>query len=280
MARFSLGKAPPPIVLLTDFGYKDSYVGIMKGVMRRICREADILDLSHNIMPQDVAEAAFVLSSAYRYFPDDAIFVCVVDPGVGSERAVLCMRKGGQTFLAPDNGLLSIIAEATGYQELREVTETQYFLKERSATFHGRDVFAPVAAHLAEGVEPQKLGPARKALESLHLPRPVRCADGSLRGEIIYIDHFGNLITNIRRATLDRSFGGPPEQLQLRVKRRLVPGIRSTYADGADGELLALVGSSGHLEVAVNGGSAARMLGCEKGDSVSLMLPAGATADS
>ena len=278
MARFSLSKSASPIVLLTDFGYRDSYVGVMKGVIRRICREADILDLSHNVMPQDVAEAAFVLSAAYRYVPEDAIFVCVVDPGVGTQRAVLCMRSREQTFLAPDNGLLSVIAEQVGFKELREVTAEDYYLKDRSETFHGRDVFAPVAAHLAEGVELEKLGPARRSLTGLRLPRPVRCADGSLRGEIIYIDHFGNLITNIRRVTLERSFDAPAEQLHLRVKRRTICGICGTYADRGEGELLALLGSSGHLEVAVNGGSAALMLGCEKGDTVTLMLPAGAPA--
>lgn len=278
MARFSLTRTAPSIVLLTDFGFRDSYVGVMKGVIRRICRGADILDLSHNIMPQDVAEAAFVLAASYRHFPEDAIFVCVVDPGVGTDRAVLCMRSREQTFLAPDNGLLSIIAEGSGYQELRQVTAEEYLLKERSETFHGRDVFAPVAAHLAAGVEPGKLGPTCQSLRSLRLPRPVRCADGSLRGEIIYIDHFGNLITNIRRATLERSFEAPPEQLELRVKRRAVRGICGTYADRQEGDLLALVGSSGHLEVAVNRGSAARLLGCEKGDTVTLMLPKRAPA--
>jgi S-adenosylmethionine hydrolase len=270
MAPFGLSKHYPSIVLLTDFGFRDSYVGVMKGVIRRICHGADIIDLSHNVMPQDVAEAAFVLSASYRYFPDDTIFVCVVDPGVGTDRNVIYMRAGGQMFLAPDNGLLSVIAQERETEDMRKVTAEEYFLKEESSTFHGRDIFAPVAAQLAEGLEPEKLGPVFRGIHSLQLPRPVRCADGSLRGEIIYIDQFGNLITNIRRGTLERSFSTPAEKVQVQVKRRTVPGIFKTYAEQEAGELLALVGSSGYLEVAVNRGSAALMLGCEKGDTVTV----------
>ncbi|MHC4479676.1 MAG: SAM hydrolase/SAM-dependent halogenase family protein [Planctomycetota bacterium] len=270
MARFSLHRTTPPIVLLTDFGFKDSYVGVMKGVIRRICRTADVIDLSHNIMPQDVAEAAFVLAASYRYFPERSIFVCVVDPGVGTERAVLYMRSNRQAFLAPDNGLLSVLAEESGRDELRRVSAQKYFLKQTSTTFHGRDVFAPVAAHLAEGVEPRELGPIVRTMRQMRLPRPMRCADGSLRGEIIYIDQFGNLITNIRDDIVERSFEVSPDQVAVGIKRRLIRGVSSTYADAGEGDLLALIGSSSYLEVAVNRGSAAGMLGCEKGDTVTL----------
>ncbi len=273
MARFSLSRPiPPPIVLLTDFGFKDSYVGVMKGVIRRICRHADIIDLCHNVMPQDVAEAAFVLAASFRYFPEETIFVSVVDPGVGTDRAVLYVRSNGQTFLAPDNGLLSVVADEAGRQETRKVTAQEYFLQDPSMTFHGRDIFAPVAAHLAAGVEPAKLGPVVRSIHKLLLPKPVRTADGSLRGEIIYIDQFGNLITNIRRSTLQRSLNASDSQVAVRIKRRLVEGIRRTYGETEAGQLAALVGSSGYLEVAVNRGSAAQLLGCEKGDSVTLTL--------
>ncbi|MHC4591623.1 MAG: SAM hydrolase/SAM-dependent halogenase family protein [Planctomycetota bacterium] len=272
MARFSLHRAAPSIVLLTDFGFKDSYVGVMKGVVRRICRGAEVIDLSHNIMPQDVAEAAFVLAASYRYFPEETIFVSVVDPGVGTDRAVLCMRANRQVFLAPDNGLLSVIAEESGREEVRIVSAEQYFLKDASSTFHGRDIFAPVAAHLAAGLEPAKLGPVVQHIQKLRLPRPVRCVDGSFRGEIIYIDQFGNLITNIRRDTVLRSFSVPEDRVAVGIKRRSVCGISKAYADSEDGELLALIGSSGYLEVAVNRGSAAQVLGCEKGDTVTLTV--------
>ncbi len=274
MARFSISRSVPPIVLLTDFGFKDSYVGVMKGVIRGICRDADIIDLSHNIMPQDVAEAAFVLSASYRYFPEGTIFACVVDPGVGTDRAVLCMKADRRVFLAPDNGLLSVIAEQAEGVEVRKVTAEEYFLKDTSVTFHGRDIFAPVAARLAEGLEASKLGPAVGNLRKLHLPHPVRTADGSLRGEIVYIDQFGNLITNIQRPTLARSFSVPADRIIVRVKGREIQGVSATYEDREEGELVALMGSSGYLEVAVNRGSAARALECEKGEGVLLTAPA------
>ncbi len=269
---FALHRTPPPIVLLTDFGYRDSYVGVMKGVIRKICRDADLIDLSHNVVPQDVAEAAFVLAASYRYFPEEAIFTCVVDPGVGTDRSVLYMRANNQVFLAPDNGLLSVIADECSRQDLRHVSAEDYFLGDGSTTFHGRDIFAPVAAHLANGLEPEKLGPVAQQIRRLRLPNPVRTADGSLRGEIIYIDQFGNLITNIRKTTVRRSFNVPPERLEVRVKRRRMVGLARAYADRPQGELLALIGSSGYLEVAVNQGSAARLLGCEKGDSATLTV--------
>jgi len=272
MARFALYRTPPPIVLLTDFGFRDSYVGVMKGVIRNICRHADVIDLSHNIVPQDVAEAAFVLAASYRYFPADTIFTCVVDPGVGTDRAVLCLEANEQVFLAPDNGLLSVIAEGSAEPTIHRVTAEEYFLKDGSTTFHGRDIFAPVAAHLAEGMEADKLGPRVRNMERLQLPNPVRTADGSLRGEIIYIDQFGNLITNIRDATIERTFSRGREGLEVRVKRRSTSGLARAYADSPEGELVALIGSSGYLEVAVNKGSAAQLLGCERGDSVTVAV--------
>ena len=214
MARFGIYRTSVPIVLLTDFGFKDSYVGVMKGVIRSISRDADIIDLCHNIMPQDVAEAAFVLEASYGYFPPGAIFVCVVDPGVGSDRAILCMKAHEQLFLAPDNGLLSVIPESGG-REIWAVEANEYFLKGTSMTFHGRDIFAPVAAHLAEGLEPSKLGPRVEHIRALRLPKPVRAADGSLRGQVVYIDQFGNLITNIRGSMLRRNFQGAEDKLNL-----------------------------------------------------------------
>jgi hypothetical protein len=270
MARFSLTSKPDPlIVLLTDFGFRDSYVGVMKGVIRTVFRDADVVDLSHNIMPHDVPEAAFVLSASYRYFPEDTIFACVVDPGVGTDRAILCMRANDQTFLAPDNGLLSVIDDQVGHTQLRKVTNEEMFLSDASTTFHGRDIFAPVAAHLANGEDIESVGPPGRYVRKLQLPRPVRAPDGSLRGEIIYIDQFGNLITNIHRSTLEHSFS-EEGIVEVQVKQRDVQGICQAYGDRPEGRMLALVGSSGYLEVAVNQGSAAKMLGCEKGDTVQL----------
>jgi S-adenosyl-L-methionine hydrolase (adenosine-forming) len=260
----------PAIVLLTDFGFRDSYVGVMKGVISGICPTARVIDLSHNIIPHDVAEAAFVLSASREYFPRGSIFVCVVDPGVGTKRDILHMRSAGHVFLAPDNGLLSVISEQFGHDDLRAVTCEDYFLPERSNTFHGRDIFAPVAAHLAAGLEVEKLGEPVHHLAGLRLPRPLRSVDGSLHGEVIYVDRFGNLITNVRRSMLENSFSTSRSELLVQIKGERIQGLSTSYAQQAEGALLALVGSTGYMEVAVNCGSAAQTLDCGKGDSVTL----------
>ncbi len=260
----------PPIVLLTDFGFRDSYVGAMKGVISGICPDARVIDLSHNIIPHDVAEAAFVLAGSREYFRAGSIFVCVVDPGVGTDRAILCMRTMEHVFLAPDNGLLSVLSEQFGYDELRTVTCEDYFLQDQSNTFHGRDIFAPVAAHLAAGLEVEKLGKRTPHLAGLSLPRPLRSVDGSLHGEVIYVDRFGNLITNVRRITLENNFRIPQSDLVVQMKGQQIKGLSTSYAQQPEGELLALVGGTGYMEVAVNCGSAARTLECGKGDSVTL----------
>jgi len=272
MPRFSLAKRRHPIVLLTDFGFRDYYVGVMKGVIYGVAPEARIVDLSHNIMPQDVAEAAFVLASSYRYFPPGTIFVCVVDPGVGSDRAIICAEIDKRVFLAPDNGLLGILASEHAPKNVYEVTNTDYFLQDLSRTFHGRDIFAPVAGHLSSGVSPSAFGPAVAHLRNLPLPKPVRTPSGSLRGEIVYIDQFGNLVTSISEATLRNSFRCPDDHLAVSVKRRTIQGMSQSYSAREAGELLATISSSGFLEVAVNQGSAERELGCQKGDSVTLSV--------
>jgi len=270
MRKLAFSKTPPPIVLLTDFGFRDSYVGVMKGVIKGICPDADVIDLSHNIMPQDVAEAAFVLASSYTYFPQETVFVNVVDPGVGSERKIVCMRTNKQFFLAPDNGLLSIVANQAKAEHFHEVTNARYFLPEVSATFQGRDIFAPVAAHIASGVPITELGRPLKRIRQLKLRRPIHTADGSLRGEIIYIDQFGNLVTNISERMLHATFRHNAKHIVVKVADTTIKGVLRTYSDVEQGQLLALIGSSGYLEIAVNGGSAEKTLGCEKGDSVSL----------
>ena len=272
MARFSFSRERPPIALLTDFGYKDNYVGVMKGVIHSLCPQAAVIDLSHNILPQDVAEAAFVLSSAYAYFPEGTIFVCVVDPGVGSGRPIVCARINGRTFLAPDNGLLGVVASRQKPKDIYEVSNEKYFLREVSGTFHGRDIFAPVAAHLASGVSPSGLGRKLSRMRKLRVPKPILTADGRLRGEVIYIDQFGNLITNISDSALSGSFQCSPDKMAVTVKRRRIKGLSKSYSAGQEGELVALVGSSGYLEVAVNKASAEDLLSSEKGDSVSLSV--------
>jgi len=275
MARITFHKSPLPIVvLLTDFGSKDHYVGVMKGVICGICPGAHVVDLSHNVMPQDVTEAAFVLRSAYRYFPSESVFVCVVDPGVGSRRKIVCLRANKQLFLAPDNGLLSVVASDSPPEEIYAVEDERFFLKPVSKTFHGRDIFAPVAGHLCKGVEAAQLGPPLPRLQPLRLPRPVRTPGGTLRGEVIHIDHFGNLITNISDGILQTAFRCRRDRIEVSLKAHSIRGISQSYSEVQKGNLVALVGSSGYLEVAANEGSAAEMLGCRKGDRITLTATA------
>jgi hypothetical protein len=231
-----------------------------------------VIDLSHNVKPQDVTGAAFLLSSSYMFFPEKTVFVCVVDPGVGSERNVICMEVEGRIFLAPDNGLLSVIVNQKGAKSLHVVEKEEYFLHDVSSTFHGRDIFAPVAAHICEGVKVSELGRRISNINNLRLPRPMKTAAGVLNGEFIYVDQFGNLISNISVATLQATFRTSYSRIDVHVGDTVINGISDSYSEADEGECLALIGSSGYLEVAVNKGSAAKKLGCGRGDGISLRL--------
>ncbi|MGH2461792.1 MAG: SAM hydrolase/SAM-dependent halogenase family protein [Chloroflexota bacterium] len=259
---------PGPIVLLTDFGLADAYVGIMKGVILRIAPRATIVDLCHQVAPQGIAEGAFLLATSYRFFDPSSIFVAVVDPGVGSARRPIALRTPHGTFVGPDNGLFGPIAEAFGARATAEVgrlclkgsraegvslTNDRYFLPEVSATFHGRDVFAPVGARLFLGVPLAALGPGLADLIALPIAGPER-RDGELIGHVVHVDRFGNLITDLTGADL-RQLARPV----LRIAGQRIAGISHHYAERAG--LLALIGSSGHLEIAQAGGSAAAALG-------------------
>ena len=256
-----------PIVLLTDFGDRDGYAGTMKGVVLGINPAATLVDLSHAIPPQDVAAGAFVLGTSYRYFPEGAIFVAVVDPGVGSARRAIALDVPPYTFVGPDNGLFSLVL--TDYAISSPVGGTvslagtgvtgvalenpAYFLATVSTTFHGRDVFAPVAAHRSLGVPLAALGPPLSDVVSLPTPRPV-WQNGALVGQVIYVDRFGNAITNITRNDLS---GFPLPVVE--VAGLQIVGVRQQYAGGSG--LLALIGSSDRLEIALNGGNAVTELG-------------------
>ncbi|MCX7886113.1 MAG: SAM-dependent chlorinase/fluorinase [Verrucomicrobiae bacterium] len=252
------------ITLLTDFGTTDAYVGIMKGVIATINPKANVVDLTHAIEPQNVSGAAFVLASAYTYFPKGTIHVAVVDPGVGSNRKIVCMKTARHLFLAPDNGLLTLVADRETPTLVVEVRERKYFLPHVSQTFHGRDVFAPVAAHLSLGLNPTNLGPRLRDLARLDFPRPVRTRNG-WRGEVIRVDRFGNLITNIPAAMI-----AGQKHVTVRIGRKYIHGLRQSYAEAAPHELLAIIGSAGFLEISVNLGSAADTLRVGNGASVHL----------
>lgn len=249
-----------PIVLLTDFGRSDPFVGIMKGVILSRCPWAKIVDLTHGIPPQDIRSAAFALMSAVPYFPKDSLFVCVVDPGVGSRRPVLYARSARHRFLAPDNGILSWAARAGAFRELRGVTNRRLFLPKPSSTFHGRDVFAPVAAALASGSRPEELGPRRKAMKRMAFPS-VRRAGRRLRGEVLAVDHFGNATTNLKPEALRR--GACLETAGCRLG-----ALRTSYCSVAVGEPAALVGSAGFVELAIREGNFAAAFGVQAGEPV------------
>ncbi|HLG30718.1 MAG TPA: SAM-dependent chlorinase/fluorinase, partial [Candidatus Brocadiales bacterium] len=190
------------ITLLTDFGTKDSYVGIMKGIISGINPDANIIDLCHEIGRQDIFEGAYVLYSSYKFFPAGTIHVAVVDPGVGTKRKIICAKIRDYLFLAPDNGILSLVLTDEKPRLIIEVTNKKHFLPEISNTFHGRDIFAPVAAYLSRGINPLKLGKRLTKIKRIELPHPDASKQGVLKGKVIYIDVFGNLITNIRRDVL------------------------------------------------------------------------------
>jgi S-adenosylmethionine hydrolase len=256
-------KAPGLIALLSDYGLQDPYVGVMKGALLSVNPEARIVDLTHEIPPQDVREGGRALAAALPYFPDGTIFVAVVDPGVGTERAIVGVESDRHLFLAPDNGLLSVLPLS---RRMVRIADSKYFRSPVSPTFHGRDIFAPVAGHLSRGTDLARFGPSLRKLTTLDLPAPRSSAGGGLQGEVVAIDRFGNLITNIPQKLL-------PREPRITVGRRTLHKLSRSYADARKGDLLALVGSTGHLEISVNQGSASKSARIRKGDRV-LVTPA------
>lgn len=263
----------PVITLLTDFGSRDEYVGIMKGVILARNPAAVVVDISHEVAPQDVVEAAHMLKAAYPFFPEAAVHVVVVDPGVGGQRAIVAMAlKDGPVFLAPDNGVLSPILADTRPKEVVHVENSAFFLDHVSRTFHGRDIFAPVAAAVSKGVPLNRLGPAVSPgdLLRLDLALPRQDRGSAISGRVVSVDRFGNLITDIDAALLD---AGSHSRLQVRVGGHRIKGLCATYGEGAPRRALALIGSRGTLEIAVNCGSAAETLSVGKGAAVQVAWP-------
>jgi S-adenosylmethionine hydrolase len=258
------------ITLTTDFGLADGYVGTMKGVILGIHPTATIVDISHDIPPQDVREAAYVLHAAYPHFPQGTIHVVVVDPGVGSERRAIALRTPQATFVAPDNGVLSYVVARERAEEIVDLTNSRYHLSPVSRTFHGRDIFAPVAAHLARCIPLAELGEPLTEIIAFPLPRPQVCPDGTMTGQVIHIDRFGNLITSI----MSRDLADHPllREGVIEIRGQSIRGIASNYAQVTLGKLLALIGSSDHLEIAVSGGNASQTLETRVGDEVLLKV--------
>ncbi|GBD07011.1 Adenosyl-chloride synthase [bacterium HR21] len=262
--------ASGPIVLLTDYGLQDTYVGVLKGVIARIAPQATVIDLLHHVRPQQVRQGAYALWAAEPYFPDGSIFVAVVDPGVGTERRAVAVEINRKYFVAPDNGLLSFVLQRYGAERAVVLENPAYRLPVVSSTFHGRDIFAPAAAYLAQGVRLEQLG-MPIAVRSLQQLPPPRCEerDGVWVGEVLHIDRFGNLITSLPAERLQIG-ASLQERAQWRVAVRshIIAGISRTFADVAEGELCAYVGSDGLLEIACRNGSAAIQLQITLGESV------------
>jgi S-adenosylmethionine hydrolase len=262
----------PVIALLTDFGTRDHYVAAMKGVVLGICGDARLVDITHEIAPQDVPGAAEELAACYRFFPRGTVFLVVVDPGVGSVRRPIAVAADGYFFVGPDNGVFEAAVEQRATEAV-VLAEARFALPTISRTFEGRDRFAPAAAWLASGVPLTSLGPPAGTLTPLPR-RGVVVAGATIEGEVARVDRFGNLVTTIPGEHLRAS---DASGIVVRVGGREVHGLSGTYADVAPGELCALLGSSGRLEVAVNGGSAAGRLGVGRGASVQLIRAVRAT---
>jgi S-adenosylmethionine hydrolase len=259
------------ITLLTDFGLADPYAGIMKGVILSANPDAVIVDLTHDIPPQDIMAAAYAIDSAFRYFPAGTIHIMVVDPGVGGERKILAAIAAGHVFLAPDNGVLTLILKSGAVDRIFQVENSRYFLHPVSRTFHGRDVFAPVAGHLSNGLSPAALGPETDPGRGmmLGLPLPRVTPGREIAGCVTRVDRFGNLITNIEQSQVAATFGKTdPRGLKIAVGGSIITGLSGAYRDAPSGALLVLFGSAGWMEIAVNGGSAAEVCAAAVGSPV------------
>jgi S-adenosyl-L-methionine hydrolase (adenosine-forming) len=254
------------ITLTTDFGTRDWFVGTMKGVIAGIAPKAKVIDLTHELPPGGIRGGAFALAASCRFFPKGTVHVVVVDPGVGSRRKAIAVRTAGGIFVGPDNGVLSWALAKEQIVAIHSLENEDYFLQPVSRTFHGRDVFAPAAAHLSRGVPIKKLGPAVTDLVRLEWPEPRR-RPGGLEGEVVYIDRFGNAITNLDSGLLQARHWASCE---IHAKRRRLCPLGSFYQGVARNTPVALLGSSGFLEIAVNGGSAEKLLGVRTGDQVVL----------
>jgi len=249
------------ITLTTDFGLVDPFVGILKGVIASRAPGVATIDVTHGIPPQDVLAGALVLRHAVPFFPRGTVHLAVVDPGVGSARRPLCVETDTAVLVGPDNGLLSLVAPATAIRRIVELTEERFFLTPRSGTFHGRDVFAPVAAAVATGTNPDDLGPRLSDLQRLTVPEPTR-RGSALHGQVIYIDRFGNLVTNLPGRTF------PPGRVSISIGQARIRGVSPSYAAVARDTPVAVVNSWDLLEIAVRDGSARERVGVGVGEPV------------
>ncbi len=266
----SAPRVPPIITLTTDFGLLDHYAGTMKGVLLSRCPDARLVDISHEIKPFSIYAGAYAIDQAAPYFPRGTVHLVVVDPGVGTPRKALVIEALGQYFIAPDNGVLSMVIARDDLPKAREITNRELWLESPSSTFHGRDIFAPVAAAIASGkARPEDAGPILARIELLPDLQPEQIDNGTWRGKLLSIDRFGNTITNFKTA----EFGViSSRRFSIACGRREVREFRSTFESAPEGQCFAYFGSSGYIELGVNQQSAAALLGASAGDWIALRL--------
>jgi S-adenosylmethionine hydrolase len=259
--------ARPVVALLTDFGTRDHYAGTMKAVVLGICPEATLVDITHDIPPHDVLTAALELAATFKYFPSGSIFLVVVDPGVGSPRRGIAADTGDYRFVAPDNGVLTAVLRETPARRVVELTERRYARATVSRTFEGRDRFAPAAGWLAKGVDLSALGRSAGTVQQIAIPVPQVTGD-LLAGEVLRVDRFGNLVTNIDRKLFDRF--AHANGIEISAASHRIGRVVATYAEAAPEEVCALFGSTDHLEIAVNAGNASERLNLSRGSPVTI----------
>jgi S-adenosylmethionine hydrolase len=261
------------IALLTDFSWHNWYLGVMKGVIKGINPKVRVIDLCHDVSSQDVREGSFILSNSFAYFPPGTIFLCVVDPGVGSKRKNLIVQTEDHYFVAPDNGILSSIFEKAKVKKVFSVEPGEYTLAVKGSTFYGRDVFAPIAAHLSLGAKAADMGKELSSVLIIPAQKPF-INKGGVSGRAVYVDTFGNIITNVEEDFLESVYRGGVswDDIEVRLAGRAIRGIGRYYAQGEEGMLIALINSWGHLEIAVNKGSAWRELGLREKKSLEIFL--------
>jgi S-adenosylmethionine hydrolase len=268
----------PIITLTTDFGTNDHFVGAMKGVILDIVPEAAIVDISHAVQAFDVLDGALAISQAYSYFPTGTVHVVVVDPGVGTPRRPILASSDGYHFVAPDNGVLSMVYAREERIHVRHITGEHYFRQPISNTFHARDVFGPVAGYLAKQVDSHKFGDEVEDYVKFAAPRPKAVGENRMRAVVLKVDRFGNLITNITPQDIPTLFTTPAGEFKITIGSREISDIHSAYAEGGPGEVFGILGSMGYLEIVSNRAAAAQLTGAAKGSEVIIQLGAGAAA--
>jgi S-adenosylmethionine hydrolase len=263
----------PIVTLTTDFGLNDHFIGAMKGVILEIAPEAQLVDISHAVQPFDILDGALTISQAYSYFPSGTVHMVIVDPGVGTARRPIILTGERHLFVAPDNGVLSLIYDREERISVRHITAEHYFLQPRSNTFHARDIFSPVAAYLAKGVETDRFGDEITDFVRFGAPRPKPVDERTLRGVVLKVDRFGNLITNITPKDAPQIFSATPPDFKIAIGTKAqATRICTSYAEGAPGEVFGILGSMGFLEIASNRGSAHQLMGAGKGSEVNVTM--------